>query len=811
MASKTSVIGTLANILSIEQSEGYADKAVFGGLDRFLENQANELRPLIGDLARYADLTVERRKTWVQEVLSGIEAGDKVQPPESPQPSVGKPPSRPRPSKPASLSPDAPVTDMRGVAASTSPNSVSMRMRRLGITTVQDLIYHFPFRHNDYSHMRKVSELEPGLDQTVLVKVWESSLIRQGQNRQSTQAILGDDSGNVRAIWFNNKFVVNVLRPGTEVVISGRVNAFRNQLVFESPDHEVVDRNDPLIPAGRLVPVYSTVDKLYQKTLRRFVRQALDAALEKIEDPLPEPLRHRAGLINLKNAIAQAHYPDSPADLKTARYRLAFEELFVMQLAILRRKRLWQVEETGVPMKVSSPMLGGFLKSLPFKLTAAQDGALNEILEDLSYNRPMNRMLQGDVGSGKTVVAAAALLVTVANGYQGVLMVPTEILAEQHFLSLSDLLIEAVGGELRDNTLSIQTELFEKPVTVGLLVGSLTNKMKKETRRRIADGEIDIVVGTHAIVQSKVEVPYLGLAVVDEQHRFGVTQRADLREKGQRPHLLAMSATPIPRSLALTFYGDLDMSTIDEMPPGRQRIRTRYVEPDRREAAYELVRTEVRGGRQAFIVCPLIDESESIQSRSAVQEYERLSTQVFSDLSVGLLHGRMALREKEIVMEQFKRRELDVLVSTQVIEVGIDIPNASVMLIDGADRFGLAQLHQLRGRVGRGEHKSHCILLADDPGEDARERLKIVERLDDGFKLADEDLRIRGPGDYMGIRQSGFGQFRVARLTDQDTLRAARHEANRLLDIDPEISRDEHTLLLSDVNHFDETLTEEFS
>ena len=701
---------------------------------------------------------------------------------------------------------DAPASALRGVSGATEE-----RLKRLGVKTVGDLVYLLPNRHHDYTNIRKVSELEPGIDQTVHVKVWESSVTRHGPNRRSTQAVVGDASGNVRVVWYNNPYMAQNLRQGTEVFISGRVGVFRHQLSFESPDYEIGGKDARLLHTNRLVPVYPAVDGLYQRSIRRFVRQALDAVLPTIEDPLPSDVRHRAGLLGLGNALSQAHFPDSTADVKAARYRLAFDELLTMQLATIRRKRQWQEEQTGVSINTESPVLARFLESLPFSLTGAQESVLTDILDDIAFDRPMNRMLQGDVGSGKTVVAAAALLVTAATGYQGVLMAPTEILAEQHYLSLSALLMDAVGGNRAGNTLQIQPDLFDRPVTIGLLVGSMSERLKRMTRQRIAEGEIDIVIGTHAVIQPEVDIPYLGLAVVDEQHRFGVMQRAELRDKGRRPHLLAMSATPIPRSLSLTLYGDLDMSTIDEMPPGRRRIRTRYVEPDQRAAAYEMIRAEIREGRQAFVVCPFIDESESIQTRAATKEYERLSDEVFQDMRVGLIHGRLAYSEKENVMEDFKNRDLDVLVATPVIEVGIDVPNATVMLIDGADRFGLAQLHQLRGRVGRGEHQSHCLLLADDPGQEARDRLKIVERITDGFKLADEDLRIRGPGDYMGRRQSGFAQFKVASMDDIDLIRATRLEAGRLLDADPELMREEHALLAAMADRFDSTLTEEFS
>jgi ATP-dependent DNA helicase RecG len=390
-------------------------------------------------------------------------------------------------------------------------------------------------------------------------------------------------------------------------------------------------------------------------------------------------------------------------------------------------------------------------------------------------------------------------------------MAPTEILAEQHFLTLAHLLSGARVDGRADELVSLKIDSLPRPVTIGLLLGSLPRMAKRQMQQRIADGQVDIIVGTHALIQGELDIPRLAVVVVDEQHRFGVMQRATLRGKGKRPHLLAMSATPIPRSLALTLYGELDVSVIDEMPAGRQRIRTRWVEPDGRAAAYGFIKKQVEAGRQAFVICPLIEESETIQSRAAVKEHERLSQDVFPELRLGLLHGRMALREKEHAMEQFQGGELDIMVSTSVLEVGIDVPNATVMMVDGADRFGLAQLHQLRGRVGRGRHQSYCLLLADSPGQDARERLKLVERLHDGFELAEQDLRLRGPGDYMGTRQSGLPDLKVARITDHDILAMARHEAGRLLDSDPDLAATENALLAERLRRASQSLPGEMS
>ena len=813
MESRHSKLEALNRILEQERSCGFQDSTVIGGLDRFLQRWAHELEPVLGVFKSYSVLTPLQRQTWAEGFftrLGGI-AGldDRAEetastPQRRSRPGAAKRQRAGKPSAPVTL--DDPVARLKRVPTQSLP-----RLKRLGVETVGDLLYLFPHRHNDFANIRKVSELELGKEQTVVVAVWEATETRQGPKRRSTQAVLGDETGNVRAIWFNQPYLAKTFRAGTHLVISGKVNVFKGSFVFESPEYELLQGQEELVHTGRLVPVYPTVDGLPQRTLRRVAKQALDVGISQVVDFVPQDLRQRTGLMGLQNAIAQAHYPDSATEWAAARRRLAFDELLLLQLAVLARKRAWQQDNEGIPLVVERVRLDAFLATLPFDLTRAQAGALNEILDDLTQTMPMSRLLQGDVGSGKTVVAAAALLVAVFNGCQGAFMVPTEILAEQHFLTLTQLLSGVSQSALEEALVSVRVDSRPSPVTIGLLVGSLSRRAKRDMQQRIADGRVDLVVGTHALIQEDVEVPKLALAVVDEQHRFGVMQRASIRGKRRRPHLLVMSATPIPRSLALTLYGDLDVSVINELPPGRQRIRTRWVEPGRRAAAYNFVRKQVEEQRQAFIVCPLIEESEVIQTRAATEEYERLSRDVFPDLSLGLLHGRMALREKEEVMGQFQRRELDILVSTPVVEVGIDVPNATVMLVDGADRFGLAQLHQFRGRVGRGLHQSYCLLLADSPGQEARERLKIVERVHDGFELAEEDLRLRGPGDYMGTRQSGLPDLRVARITDHDILTLARHEAIRILDADPELIKDENALLAREMKRHSAGLTGEMS
>ena len=798
----------LANILRLEAKGRFANKVVNGGLDKFLELALDELTPAVSDLPCYAHMTPDERREWAVGVMRRIAKSAPSDGPTrrpvaqaAPQPSAATDaspqsrrhaPARPRrpPPPPVKVALSDSVSLLRSVNKSHLP-----KLEKLGVSTVEDLLYQFPLRHVDYANIRKVNELVPGEEQTTVVTVWEARLTGRDPRRKATQAVLGDDTGNLHATWFNSPWLANSLRQGTKVALSGRVGVFGGRPRFENPDYDILDGSDDLVHSGRLVPVYPLTRGLYLRTARRMAKEVLDAALDQVEETLPAAMLERLRLIGVRDAISQMHFPDTAQQFANARSRLAFDELFVRQLAVLTRRLRWR-EADGIPLAANSARLSTFLESLPFRLTGAQARALDEILTDLRDVRPMSRLLQGDVGSGKTVVAAAALLAAVFDGYQGALMAPTEILAEQHYLSVTRML--SGGGEvptLDESVARLTMPSLGRPVVVALLLGSMRKRAKDDLHGRIADGEVDIVIGTQALIQDSVDMPRLAVAVVDEQHRFGVMQRSSLRGKGVKPHMLAMSATPIPRSLALTVYGDLDASIIDEMPPGRQPVRTVLVAPDRRAAAYEELRREVRQGRQAFVVCPLVEESEVIQSRAAVEEHRRLSSDVFHDLRVGLLHGRMPLREKELVLEEFQRGEYDVLVTTPVVEVGIDVPNATVMLIDGADRFGLAQLHQFRGRVGRGVHRGHCLLLADAPGEDARERLKLMERIQDGFALAEEDLRLRGAGDYMGTRQSGLPDLRVALPSDQSLLALARREAQRLLDEDPELEREEHAFL----------------
>jgi len=550
-----------------------------------------------------------------------------------------------------------------------------------------------------------------------------------------------------------------------------------------------------LIHTGRLVPLYPLTQGLRPRQVRKLMKGVIDQWAWQVEDFLPPELKQRCNLLELPQAISQAHYPEDEVVKGRARVRLAFDELFILQLGVLSKKRDWQESQPGSPFSVEASVLDAFLKSLPFELTAAQQKVLKELLADLQKPQPMSRLLQGEVGSGKTVVATAALLMAAANGYQGAFMAPTEILAEQHFTTICQLLSRVGHQEEGEDYLCSYSGVLSHPLTVALLIGDINQVKKQELQQRIASGEIDIIIGTHALIQKGVEFSRLGLAVVDEQHRFGVTQRSALRQKGFRPHVLVMTATPIPRTLALTLYGDLDLSVIDQLPPGRQLVKTKWLKPQQRASAYAFTRRQVAGGRQVFIICPLIEESEVIQAKAAVAEYQRLSEEVFPELRLGLLHGRMSADEKDRVMRRFRSGELDILVSTPVVEVGIDVPNATVMLVESADRFGLSQLHQFRGRVGRGQEQSYCMLLAQNPSEIGRERLDLIEKIQDGFELAEEDLKLRGPGEFFGTRQSGLPDLRMAKLSDVGLLELARSEAIKLFQTDPSLEKTEHHLL----------------
>lgn len=802
---------SLRKILVLEQKKGYADSAVIGGLDRFLRNwagQAVESIPSPHLLKRfrqlvnpdYASLSKQQRKEWAADVLDFLTemecgGGEEARPVKSGvKTSSGARLStvaRRLSPKVSAYSLESPVTVQKGIST-----SLASKFGKLGVNTVRDLLYFFPHRHIDYSQTKFISQLNEGEEQTIMANVWQAQETILG-GRRGTEAIVGDETGNVRAVWFNQPYLAKKLLTNTRVVLSGRIRLFKGRHVFESPEWEVVENKD-LIHTARLVPVYSLTQGLRPRQVRKLMKEVVDQWAWQAADFLPEELKERCNLLDLPQAITQAHYPEDELTKDNARVRLAFDELFILQLGVMNKRRDWQESQPGSPLRIETPLLKAFLETLPFELTAAQQRVLGEVLSDLQKSQPMCRLLQGDVGSGKTVLATAALLVTAADGCQGAFMAPTEILAEQHFATICEFL-SRVGQEQDEGYFRSYSGLLPRPVNVALLIGDINQARKQELQQSILNGDIDIIIGTHALIQKGVEFQRLGLVVVDEQHRFGVEQRSALRQKGSSPHMLVMTATPIPRTLALTLYGDLDLSILDELPPGRQAVKTKWLKPWQRDSAYAFIRRQVSEGRQAFIICPLIEESEAIAAQAAVAEYQHLSQEVFPDLKLGLLHGRLSSADKDDAMHRFRSGELDILVSTPVIEVGIDVPNAAVMLVESADRFGLSQLHQFRGRVGRGQEQSYCMLLAENPSEIARERLDIIEKVQDGFVLAEEDLKLRGPGEFFGTRQSGLPDLRMAKLSDVTLLELARSEAIRLFEKDPGLEKAEHHLLAGEL------------
>ena len=794
-------IEPLRKVLELEHKKCYEDSAVIGGLDKFLHNWSPHASGAINSprlLRRfnqlvnpdYASLTKQQRREWAKNILNFSaeveQNGTTEKVPEKQAPSVQRRKLKIK-DQPAMASPsiNAPITAIKGISS-----ILATKFNKLGVQTIRDLLYFFPYRHLDYSQRKTVSQLAEGYEQTITANVWQAKVIYLG-GRRSTEAIVGDATGNVRVVWFNNPYLAKKLVPNMRLVISGKVGLFGGRYVFESPEWELAEDKE-LIHTGRLIPLYSLTQGLRPRQMRKLMKEVVDQWAWHVNDFLPSDMRVRCKLLELPEAINQAHYPDDETTRDQARVRLAFDELFLLQLGVLGRKRDRQEGETANPLHTHKAILDAFLKSLPYELTQAQHRVLTELLFDLKKPQPMSRLLQGEVGSGKTIVATAALLMAAVNGSQGAFMAPTEILAEQHFNNICELLSQSNHQEKAEEYLHSYSGLLPEPVTVALLIGDIKPARKQEIQQLIQDASIDIVIGTHALIQKDVEFSKLGLVVVDEQHRFGVKQRSTLRQKGSSPHVLVMTATPIPRTLALTLYGDLELSVIDQLPPGRQTIKTKWLQPVQRDKAYSFISRQVTEGRQAFIICPLVEESEAIQAKAAVAEYQHLSKKIFPELRLGLLHGRMSSADKDAVMRRFRSGELNILVSTPVVEVGIDVPNATVMLIESADRFGLSQLHQFRGRVGRGQEQSYCLLLTENPSIVAKGRLDILENVQDGFVLAEEDLKLRGPGEFFGTRQSGLPDLRMAKLSDVVLLELARREATKLFQIDRNMEKAEH-------------------
>lgn len=652
------------------------------------------------------------------------------------------------------------------------------KLNKLGIFTLKDLLYYFPRQYEDRNNLKKIVELKNEDKATIKALIVGVTTSNPRKGMTLTKVDVKDETGYAKLVFFNQPYISNTFKNGDTVLVFGKVKKEFKNIEFRSCEIEHLS-NSPK-NACKIMPIYPLTFGVTNKEIISIIKSVLLNKELTIKEYLPKNIIDKYKLCSIDYAIRNIHSPSNKESFKIALYRIIFEEFLILQLGLFMFKN-GVTEVEGIKFE-ENEKLKDIINSLPFKLTKAQNRALNEIIEDMKSSKVMNRLVQGDVGSGKTVVALLSLANCVLNGYQGALMAPTEILAEQHYISLTETL-RGFG------------------MNVELLVGSLTKKQKERVLERVKNKEIDILIGTHALIEDKVEFGRLGLVITDEQHRFGVRQRGKLSDKGNNPDVLVMTATPIPRTLALILYGDLDISIIDELPPGRQPIDTIAVSKDKRDRAYNnLVRSEVEKGRQVYIVCPLVEGSESIEAKAAVELVDELKQEYFSDLRVGLLHGKMKASEKESIMKSFKNKDLDILVSTTVIEVGVNVPNATLMIIENAERFGLAQLHQLRGRVGRGKHKSYCILIYASKSEVCRQRMSIMEETNDGFKISEKDLEIRGPGEFFGTRQHGLPELRIANIfKHMKILKIAQQEARYIIGEDLKLQKFENKLLKNEV------------
>jgi ATP-dependent DNA helicase RecG len=886
-----SSVDKLLKFFRLEIERGYDNRAVVGGLDKIIpawESEARDnrleeemIQAVIGGLTSYPNLQPEERAETLTRLMKTLESGVSGAPArveqnpsersevpaynrDEPGPGLRTDPaershqsSRPEPAE-GQLERGSPPNSGNAAARQAEPRArkgavaygpppegglnapvrvlpgvgekIAQTLAGLGLYRLEDMLYHFPRRYDDYSQLKPINRLEYGEETTVLgtIQSIQARPIRGGKLKV-TEAVITDGTGFLRVTWFNQPWLATRYTPGSQVVLAGKIDQYLGRLVMSGPEVEPVEAEH--LHTNRIVPVYPLTANLTQKNLRRLIHQTVTYWAPRVDDYLPAKVREAVKLPGLSTALLNVHFPESQDMLDVARWRLAFDEIFLLQLGVLRQKRTWQAAKART-YPTPPEWIEQQINRLPFPLTGAQRRALEEIRADLTTGRPMDRLIQGDVGSGKTVVAALTAAMITRHGAQAAIMAPTSILAEQHYRGLTRLLAgepvpqpvleadeaDASGteGETQEGPAPEMPTTASAPLQpeqIRLLISDTPEAEKQAIREGLEDGSVKLIIGTHALIESPVQFHDLQLAVIDEQHRFGVAQRATLRAKGQNPHLLVMTATPIPRSLALTVYGDLDLTVMDEMPPGRQPVDTHVLRPVERERAYTLIRSQVEQGRQAFIIYPMIeknedgDEAEAPSPNSdpvltAVDEHKRLQAQVFHKLKIGLLHGKLKPEEKDEVMKAFRDRQYDVLVSTTVVEVGVDIPNASVMLIEGANRFGLAQLHQLRGRVGRGGGTSYCLLIPDKEDAVENERLKVMAETTDGFELAERDLQQRGPGDFLGTRQAGFSELKMASLTDVRLIEKARQQALALFEQDPDLSAPEHQPLAGKLQHF---------
>lgn len=676
-----------------------------------------------------------------------------------------------------------PIRYVRGVGEKRAKD-----FERMGVETLSDLLYHVPRAYEDRRDIKPIALIMPGERETIRGTVIGVKEIRPNNRIKIVKAIVWDGTGTASLVWYNQPYMMRRFRRGMRVIATAKVEARFGELQLSTPEWEEAEEEEPL-NMGRIVPIYRLSGRLSQSILRGIVKMAIDGYLP-FGDPLPQDIRDRHGLLGFEDAIRQIHFPDDLAQVEIARRRLAFEELFVLQLALGFERKRFKSSLRGIAHQKDGDVIRRFEGSLPFDLTLAQKRAIEEIRRDMEAFQPMSRLLQGDVGSGKTVVAAWALAKAVDSGHQGALMAPTELLAEQHFHTIRGLL-ESLG------------------ITVELLIGRVGTNDRNRILQGLSNGEIQVVIGTHALIQEDVKFKDLSVVITDEQHRFGVRQRARLQEKSAHPDVLVMSATPIPRTLALTVYGDLDISVLDELPAGRGSVVTRWLRPGERRTGYERIRARVREGRQAYVVCPLIEESDQMEAEAATKLVEELRKGLLKEFRIGVIHGKQKAQERESTMRSFRDGHIDVLVATSVIEVGIDVPNAVVILVEDAERFGLAQLHQLRGRIARSEHQAECLLVGRPGTPEGVRRLEVMMETSDGFAIAEEDLKLRGPGEFRGTRQHGMPDFKVANpVRDLPLLELTRGEAMNLLERDPELTDPTHSALRRRVSHLIEQWSE---
>ncbi|MGE5474225.1 MAG: ATP-dependent DNA helicase RecG [Ignavibacteriales bacterium] len=644
-------------------------------------------------------------------------------------------------------------------------------LEKLGINTIEDMLYYFPRDYEDRGEIKKIIELYD--QQPASFRAFVKSGITESRPRKGLtiqKLLVKDETGTCILTWFNQSYLKDTFKPSSEFVFFGKPSRKFGHLEIQNPVFEKVD--EELKETGKIVPIYPSTLNLSQKIIRTTIRNALEVVDGQLQEFLPEEIRRKYKLAELNYSISNIHFPKDEKSFDFARKRLVFEELFLLQLGLLSIKNRINTGAEGIQFK-PIPELEEFIKVLPFKLTGAQKRVFDEINEDMEKSKPMNRLIQGDVGSGKTIVAALAMYKAVKNGYQAALMVPTSILAEQHYNTFKDL-FKKIG------------------ITTILVTGSLTQKQKREIQRDISEGRADIIIGTHALIEEDIIFWNLGLVVTDEQHRFGVRQRAVLASKGKIPDVLVMTATPIPRTLALILYGDLDISIIDELPPGRKKIETYWIEESLRDRMYKFIEKQVTEKRQVYVVCPLVEDSETISAKSVEKHVQELE-EIFKGYKIAYLHGKMKSREKEQIMQEFCAGKINILVSTTVIEVGVNVPNAALMIVENAEKFGLAQLHQLRGRVGRGEAQSYCILMTEAVSKIISERMRVMQRTNDGFEIAEKDLELRGPGEFFGTRQHGIPDLKIANLfKDIDILKLAQEAAKQVLESDKNLSHKEH-------------------